>query len=503
MKLQTRRFIAVCAILIGTSIPAFVQSQQTPEQRTSRHFESIRNQPLLLGNFLRQMPKGGDLHSHLSGAIYAETYIQWAAQDGLCVDRKSIALVAPPCDSEQKVPAANAISDAQLYYALIGAFSMRGQYAESGHDHFFSSFSKFGAATVGRQGDMLAEVMSRAADQNELYLELMGTPENAGALGKRAGWDDDFDRMREQILNNGMKTLVASIRTSTDESEQKSRSLMKCGTPQARTGCDVQMRYISQGIRNAAPEQVFAQLLCGFELAQADSRFVGVTLVSPEDNYVSMRDFGLHMRMFEYLHAKYPKVGISLHAGELSPQLVPPEGLRDHVRESVEIAHAERIGHGVDVMYEKQPIELLKEMARRKVLVEICLTSNDGILGIRGTQHPLPLYLHYGVPVALASDDEGVSRSTLSREYQRAAETYGLKYADLKRMARMSIEHSFLPGESIWSDIGRASLARPCAADSLGSEKRSESCLALLNRSERAHMQWKLESQFTAFESQQ
>ena len=52
----------------------------------SRYFESIKNSPLKLRHFLTTMPKGGDLHSHLSGAIYAESYLAWAAEDGKCVD---------------------------------------------------------------------------------------------------------------------------------------------------------------------------------------------------------------------------------------------------------------------------------------------------------------------------------------------------------------------------------------------------------------------------------
>jgi adenosine deaminase len=91
-------------------------------------------------------------------------------------------------------------------------------------------------------------------------------------------------------------------------------------------------------------------------------------------------------------------------------------------------------------------------MAKKNVLVEICLTSNDVILGVSGDRHPLPVYMKYGVPVALATDDEGVSRSDMTHEYLRAAETYGLSYGELKRMARASLEHSFIPGDSLWSD---------------------------------------------------
>src|SRR5690242_2658247 len=74
-------------------------SAQTPEQRTARYLDSIRNQPSLLLAFLREMPKGGDLHNHLTGSIYAEDYIDFAASDNLCVDRTTSRLLAPPSHS--------------------------------------------------------------------------------------------------------------------------------------------------------------------------------------------------------------------------------------------------------------------------------------------------------------------------------------------------------------------------------------------------------------------
>ena len=202
--------------------------------------------------------------------------------------------------------------------------------------------------------------------------------------------------------------------------------------------------------------------------------------------------------MLDMLHSVYPKVHISLHAGELAMGLVPPEDLRFHIRESIERGHAERIGHGVSVMEEHDAPGLLKQMAQRKVLVEICLTSNAGILGIEGAGHPLPTYTKYGVPVALATDDEGVSRSDMTHEYLRAVETYGLSYAELKRMARQSLEHSFVPGESLWQeDFQRISA---CATDQPEPKKISSRCRKFLEASEKARQQWELEKQFAAFE---
>ena len=119
----------------------------------------------------------------------------------------------------------------------------------------------------------------------------------------------------------------------------------------------------------------------------------------------------------------------------------------------------------------------LHEMAERNVLVEICLTSNDSILGVSGDEHPLPVYIKYGVPVALSTDDEGVSRSDMTHEYLRAVEGYHLSYSELKQMARQGFEHSFLPGESLWSQTKVVfRVAKTCEGEPLGTEKPGAAC---------------------------
>jgi adenosine deaminase len=208
--------------------------------------------------------------------------------------------------------------------------------------------------------------------------------------------------------------------------------------------------------------------------------------------------------MVGFLHGLYPKVRISLHAGELAPGMVPPAGLCCHIRLAVEQAHADRIGHGVDVMYENQPYNLLREMAAKHVMVEINLTSNDVILGVSGTEHPFPIYRKFGVPVALSTDDEGVSRIDLTNEYVRAVEAYGLHYEDLKKLARTGLEHSFLPGGSLWRDPDTFH-AKISACANAGSDTKAEptkACTNFLQGSEKARQQWELEQRFNRFEAQ-
>ena len=500
-----RHILSPLSLLLCTAL----SFSQTAEQKTARYLDSIRRQPSLLLPFLHDMPKGGDLHNHLSGAVYAEDYLDFAASDNYCVDRTTSRLLAPPCDRcdhyTPKPAIRCAYDDHILYSQIIDAWSMRNWRPgdESGHDHFFATFDKFSLVHGAHVADSIATVVNRAAKEHVQYIEFMHTADGdaAIALGLKLGWEPDFAKAREKLLAGGLKEIAAATSKTLAEDEDNVHKTLKCGTPDAQPGCGVSVRYIYQVLRGLPHEVVFAQILLGFELASSDSRFVGLNLVMPEDWYVPIRDFDEHMAMLDYLHGVYPKVHITLHAGELAMGVVKPEDLSFHIRASVEKGHAERIGHGVDIMLEKDPIGLMKEMATCNVLVEINLTSNDEILGISGEDHPLPAYLKYGVPVAISTDDEGVARSDMTHEYLRAVEGFRLPYPELKRMTRQSLEHSFLPGQSLWASTkGSFKAAAACSSDSLGKEKPSAACAKFLDANERAKEQWKLEAAFTEFE---
>jgi len=489
------------------------------ENRTAHALDAARTDPLSLYAFLARMPKGADLHNHLTGAVYAESWIRAGAEDNLCVDLASHSffrsramtdsLPPQPVCGDGNVPAALATTDQHLYDALIDAFSMRSFVPTTGvsaHDHFFDAFAKFHGVSHTHTGEFLDEVATRAAAQNEQYLELMETPpfEHTATIAKELGWhaNRSFGEFRDQLFAKGLRDDVAGVRAYFDEAESIRRQAERCDQTNPAPACAVQLRYLYQVLRGFPPEQVFAQTLLGFEVASVDSRVVGMNLVMPEDGYISMSDYALQMRMVGFLHGLYPKVHIALHAGELAPGLVTYEGLCCHIRQAVENGHAERIGHGVSIMYEDRPYDLLKELAAKHIMVEINLTSNDVILGISGKNHPVPIYRKFGVPVALSTDDEGVSRIDLTHEYVRAVETYSLTYADLKQMVRTSLEHDFLPGASLWREPD--AFTRPvaaCSAEFLGAEKPSATCAAFLKSSEKAQQQWELERRFRAFES--
>src|SRR5579859_1251552 len=175
---MVRRFVWFLAVVMALPSAVWTAEKHTPEEQTSRYFDSIRHDPLRLLMFLQQMPKGGDLHNHLSGAVYAETFIQFAVADKICFDRAKGKLVRSeqqPCDARQGRPnVEDAYKDGVLFGDMVNAFSMRGfqphcdfvgdaanfaTRCESGHDHFFATFGNFGAATLGHTPEMIAEVV--------------------------------------------------------------------------------------------------------------------------------------------------------------------------------------------------------------------------------------------------------------------------------------------------------------------------------------------------------
>ena len=569
-------FFACLALAAAIASPA---QPPTPEARAARAYQAaVKDGPLALRAFLVKFPKGADLHVHLSGAVYAETFIGEAGQDGLCIDPDALKFVTPKTPdacSDNQIPAkqlgGNILPFNQaLYDKLIDAFSIRSFVPApswSGHDQFFATFGKFGGIDRSHYSEWIDEAASRAAAQNQQYLELMtnpSTPHLQGVVDKivwPAGIPNDqtFGKLLKQVLDDpGLQADIDSGSQYALDLDTKRKMTEHCADPaQAAPACQVNIRYIFQVSRGNLPAYVFAQTVLGFEIAKANisankGGYVGINFVQAEDGFFSMRDYTLQMKMLDYLHrvgapdppchrglcpssldylhkvqsrgselhphpgqvdspqnmheslgsTLYQRVHIALHAGELAPGLVPPESLRFHIRQAVELGHAERIGHGVDVMYEDDAPALLKELAAKHVMVEINLSSNEAILGVKGAEHPFPLYRAAHVPVALSTDDEGVSRIDITHEYVRAALDYHLSYLDLKQLARTGMEHTFLPGESLWAaqDIFTAP-AVACTAQPLGAEKPTDPCKTFLDKSEKAAAQWELERRFRVFEA--
>jgi len=383
----------------------------------------------------------------------------------------------------------------------------------SGHDHFFATFSVFNDATSNTTS-LVAELRHRAALENVEYLELMTSTQwssNATNLSHRHPWDDNLtlyenlNSSYENLNSLGLRDLAKNASVYLNESDNKSIQISKASLKakgESDHGSNVTVKYLYSASRTKPKGEIFAQLALAFEVARISPLVVGVNLLAAEDDWTAREDYSEQMGMIEFLHGKYPDVKIALHAGELTTGLVPPEDLRFHIREAVEIGNASRIGHGVDIMSESDSAETLERMAEKGICVEIMPVSNEEILGVQGEDHPFPVYLSRGVPIVLASDDPGVLRTDLTEQFVIIAHTYPqVKYSDFKRFVRNSLEYSFLDGEGIWLERSVYEAFQP---ELEGCDPRTgnltQAGKGFLKGNEKAREQWRLEGDLAAFE---
>ena len=462
------------------------------------HFDAIKSDPNALYAFFKEMPKGGELHYHLAGGAYPETMLALAAKGGYCLNPKTLDISKPkePCDG---VKATAFITKTDLYNQVIRAWSMKDFIPgpESNQEHFFASFLKFMPIVFDFRPQLLAEIMKRAAKQHELYLEIMILPDNANSatFAEPASGPIGFAAKLRTLLAN--KNFQKNINYTVSESNRiltEARNDLGCEALPQQAHCALTVKFQYYILREQPLDNVFAQALNGFAAAALSKDIVGVNLVQAEDGIISLRDYHEQMRIFKFLHSVYPSVHIALHAGELAPSAVVPAELRFHIHDAILTGQGMRIGHGVSIAYEDDAENLLKYMANTPIPVEINLTSNREILHIAGKEHPLNYYLAHHVPVVLSTDDEGLLRTDLTRQYVEAVLNHGLNYPTIKTINRTALTYSFLPGKSLWSDPSKHIAVHECQTLT------SPTCQQFIKENEKAKLQWQLEENLSAFE---
>ncbi|MCW5943505.1 MAG: hypothetical protein KIS66_14830 [Fimbriimonadaceae bacterium] len=490
--------IVAAFVVFGAFATAFPDEAST----AARLEKAKRSEPELIA-FLKSMPKGADLHNHVTGAIYSDYMLDYAIGAGLHFNRKTNAFQKEP--AEDTVPAAKLTEDWTAYRAFMYSVSMAGSFpaVKSGHDHFFDTFGFIGPANNGRNpADSLTEVIARNQAQNVQYLELMTSVAPGSAMSafmKDAPPVDDFE-FAFRLLEPRFEALRAESRRYLDQRDAEvARRLGRKSVSGVEGPTDV--RYVASLNRLGANAEFFVTAAAAMAIIQADKRVVAMNIVAPEDFVTARQNFDFQMRAIDFLWRRMGRPNLTLHAGELTLEISPYETMRDRIRKTIELGHAKRIGHGVSVAWEDDLPGLLKLMRDQGVAVEICLTSNASILKVEGDRHPIHLYLDNGIPLNLNTDDEGVSRSNLTQEYVRAVRSYGFSYARLKDLVRNGLEYSFLPGEGLYVARDYRRLRPEFAEVRKPSWSPGAAAKRLMDANEKLAIQVRLERAFVAFEN--
>ena len=460
MKIISKISILFTALIFLSCQHFGIPASGKSTSEISALFEEIRGNEAILQYFFTQMPKGGDLHNHLTGSVYAETYFNIALRDGMWLNTDSYVLnLDAVCISCIRL---NPGMENERYFRMraIDHWSIRNFNAYNHtlppDEFFFATFGKFGAITYQHLEEFLKELRLRARDENVQYLEIMVTgPRIDAGLVTRYETENNLlialiERRNSPDFTKTLESLYqmwendSSLQT---EIENYINLIDELHAATAETAPEVTTYYQTYAGRNTKdPIAVFAQLYIGFKSGANNERLVGVNIVQPENGDYSLRDYWGHMQMFSFLKSRYGSAKTSMHAGELRLGLTPPENLQSNIHDAVVIAGANRIGHGVGIAFERNAPYLLRRMADSNIVVEINLTSNEFILGVKDSEHPIMLYHRKNVPLVLSTDDAGILRTNLSQQFVIAALRYPeLKYEDFKNFALNSIKYSFMP----------------------------------------------------------
>ncbi len=501
------RSAGISALFLAAATHAQTPSNGTNEERAAAVFNRVKNDESRLRIFLQAMPKGANLHNHLDGSVYTETYVRMAAERGFCADFAAQKITPPPCHTPADELKGMGMRDPGRYENFINLISRRTFRKALGYDvpggnTGGGGFPAIYAISVVVPAGSMALSRSLAANDHETYTEFIYQPDlldrTAAAVDDPLWNPDDLEAAYSRALPR-LRPIVQQAVADFERDKADADKALGCVGPNPAPVCNLEVRFLSYARRGDRQDQVFQAILMAFLLADADPNYVGFNLVGPESKESAVADYDLNMRMIHVVGAHFPRVHRTLHAGEQTLGKQPPDALLDHEKKAIQIAGAERIGHGTSIAFEQDAVQTLVLMAREHIAVEINLTSNDRF-GAFGSYHPLNLYRAAGVPVTLSTDNTGMARVDLSNEYVRAAYEHKLDYQDLKYVARTGMQVAFLPGLSLWSELQIGVPVLACRHDVLGEEHPSPACSAFLSQNPKAKLQWRYEKELTNFE---
>ena len=522
---------------------AVVNSACIQDNRAAQDYfgliEKVKKEQPELVQILTKFPKGADLHNHLSGTVMPEDYIALGSSDGDCFGPDSLvpamytitqATAPGVCAGGFKLLAqASAEERQQLLRSLsMYQFNDKGITSiQAGHDQFFVTFGRFGAVSgsPNNMGSMLAKLRQQSNSENVSYVETMVSFQSAAVSNLadllRQKYPDaaaytqnsNYPAMFDYLLGAGLKDAVFAAQKDVATYVSAMNAILKCSTATPDPSCEVSFYFQATVNRNAALKdgsadlpKIFTQTALSCLLADTEKSVVGVNLLSGEDSPVSMQSFNTQMQFFSYFHNRFPRTNIALHGGEITPCFVGigNPALKEHITGAIQ-AGAKRVGHAVSFTYlnDADKAEVATLMKRNNTLVEIPFTSNAQILGVAGEEHPFVQYFRkYGVPAAFSTDDEGVSYADFTSEWIYAVSQYRLTFVEAVRLARFSLQYSFLPGEPLWQDVVSAKVVSQCTGEILGSDKPGDPCKSFLAKSAKAGTQWRYEAKLSHFDKE-
>jgi adenosine deaminase CECR1 len=411
-----------------------------------------------LYRFLYAMPKGGDLHHHLGGGFLPQRWFAIATdptRNGGQTFYTRYRLTAPPSvfqpewetahnlyfwmtiheNAYRALPAAaqadfKPLADLSATEKAAWISSVVLDRKGEGRDEFFEY-------TWGRLNHLLFSIHVNA----ELVVENMAA---FGAEGVRY-----LELMTFYAIWKDEKGEVMPVEAANAFWQRR------LSQPDAlATGVKVRFKAVVLRFADNAEEMTEAH----FKFLDAHrDLWVGLDMAGREDDN---RGFPKRFtEVFDRMHAKYPDIPISIHAGE-------SEKPDRHIFDTLRLG-ADRIGHAINLIRDAQTFQMMRN---GKHLLEINLVSNHLLGYVPDTaKHPFPIYFRQGIPCCLNTDDRGMWDSNMTDEYFLAVKHFNLSWAELCDLGQNSLSFAFLPAAersallADWeSALAKFMAAKPC-----------------------------------------
>lgn len=443
------------------------QMQERIQAGCAQYFVRIRHDPDKLKTFIEKMPKGAELHTHLSGIPTPEELLKLASKEkrfrflvrlpeskNWIYDPNAYAFVAVPAAAAPKS------SGFMTPESLLSPKTAKEKAAKSDFSRALTlstqdsdPHQKFCKVIFQRRRSLLRKLSSaetiaqqaviQASKQRLCYLEIQIDPsfvdplpiteknEEPGPIGSFPSGNQQnllsFERLKNNLIR--LERAVNHANMSLQPSER------------------VCVRFLIS--LNRENPGVIGKIPLAFELA-ADptlSRIVaGINICGDEypneqASKAKLADPALVKKTIFLHQKKYPAVALSIHAGE-------SRKWDNHIFEALMLG-ATRIGHGVNLGIDcKESKALRMVFAKRKILVEACPSSNQILLGLPVQKQQVIELLHEGIPVSISTDDGGIFGTTMSSEFQKLIQNHPqLAWQDIKEICRNSLKFAFLPDQ--------------------------------------------------------
>ena len=387
-----------------------------------------------LYQFLYSMPKGGDLHNHLSGAAFTEWWYELAIEQ------------------EKR---------GYIYYTKTRINNCRpyGTY-EFGPNPYLLLFRNIQESNYNKLDTCEKSEYKKLKDLNKTEKE--GWLKSLKLDAKHEGRDEFFQthwqRMNDLFLNHYIATEIL-VRNMTSFGNEGLIYLEIDATPVGITpegkflppshvvryfkdrlkqkdavDSGVTVRFHYALLRFTPDAEKNLESMYRF-VDQHRDMYVAIDMVGREDN-----DKGHPLRFLPTLRKlrhQYPDIELSIHAGEVDEP-------NAHVRNTL-LLGANRIGHGLNLLTDPDTLLLMRH---GPYLVEINLVSNLLLEYVNDySEHLFPELLRLEVPVALSTDDRGMWSSNITDEFFVATKEFNLSWAELKSLSLNSIEYGFMEQE--------------------------------------------------------